>query len=200
MCFFLLQLAKFLCLSKSYLLLFWPLQEQTHKSEKENQVHNTGQYGWTGENGITAKIQYVTKFGGGYFVSNIEIVFNYGLFFFSSDIKHRSTEHNSSLMMSESEIDSEQDTIFSYERTDRARNRSNGAMMNGDTYSLRPVEGWDFSLKRTALHRATLESLQVTETCWMLSLLWRFWRAQTFECVNSLCHYAKHLICLIYFA
>ncbi|KAM9488878.1 dyslexia-associated protein KIAA0319 isoform 2-T2 [Clarias gariepinus] len=57
------------------------------------------------------------------------------------NIKHRSTEHNSSLMMSESEIDSEQDTIFSYERTDRARNRSNGAMMNGDTYSLRPVEG-----------------------------------------------------------
>ncbi|XP_046702970.1 dyslexia-associated protein KIAA0319 isoform X2 [Silurus meridionalis] len=57
------------------------------------------------------------------------------------NIKHRSTEHNSSLMMSESEIDSEQDTIFSYERTDRARNRINGAMMNGDTYSLRPVEG-----------------------------------------------------------
>ncbi|XP_053091118.1 dyslexia-associated protein KIAA0319 isoform X2 [Pangasianodon hypophthalmus] len=57
------------------------------------------------------------------------------------NIKHRSTEHNSSLMMSESEIDSEQDTIFSYERMDRARNRANGAMMNGDTYSLRPVEG-----------------------------------------------------------
>lgn len=58
-----------------------------------------------------------------------------------SDIKHRSTEHNSSLMMSESEIDSEQDTIFSYERSDRARNRANGAIMNGDAYSLRPVEG-----------------------------------------------------------
>ncbi|KAF4087926.1 hypothetical protein AMELA_G00077080 [Ameiurus melas] len=56
-------------------------------------------------------------------------------------IKHRSTEHNSSLMMSESEIDSEQDTIFSYERSDRARNRANGAMMNGNTYSLRPMEG-----------------------------------------------------------
>ncbi|XP_058252466.1 dyslexia-associated protein KIAA0319 isoform X2 [Hemibagrus wyckioides] len=57
------------------------------------------------------------------------------------NIKHRSTEHNSSLMMSESEIDSDQDTIFSYERMDRARNRANGAVMNGDTYSLRPVEG-----------------------------------------------------------
>ncbi|KAI4873982.1 hypothetical protein NFI96_032060, partial [Prochilodus magdalenae] len=57
------------------------------------------------------------------------------------NIKHRSTEHNSSLMMSESEFDSEQDTIFSYERTDRARNRMNGAMSNGDAYSLRPVEG-----------------------------------------------------------
>ncbi|XP_060725815.1 dyslexia-associated protein KIAA0319 [Tachysurus vachellii] len=57
------------------------------------------------------------------------------------NIKHRSTEHNSSLMMSESEIDSDQDTIFSYETMDRARNRANGAMMNGDTYSLRPVEG-----------------------------------------------------------
>uniref|UniRef100_A0A1A8F437 KIAA0319 n=1 Tax=Nothobranchius korthausae TaxID=1143690 RepID=A0A1A8F437_9TELE len=32
-------------------------------------------------------------------------------------IKHRSTEHNSSLMMSESELDSEQDTIFSRNRT-----------------------------------------------------------------------------------
>ncbi|XP_066538616.1 dyslexia-associated protein KIAA0319 isoform X2 [Hoplias malabaricus] len=57
------------------------------------------------------------------------------------NIKHRSTEHNSSLMMSESEFDSEQDTIFSYERTDRARNQMNGAMSNGDAYSLRPVEG-----------------------------------------------------------
>ncbi|XP_072536186.1 dyslexia-associated protein KIAA0319 [Salminus brasiliensis] len=57
------------------------------------------------------------------------------------NIKHRSTKHNSSLMMSESEFDSEQDTIFSYERPDRARNRVNGAMANGDSYSLRPVEG-----------------------------------------------------------
>nr|XP_054596668.1 dyslexia-associated protein KIAA0319 homolog isoform X1 [Nothobranchius furzeri] len=32
-------------------------------------------------------------------------------------IKHRSTEHNSSLMMSESELDSEQDAIFSRNRT-----------------------------------------------------------------------------------
>lgn len=57
------------------------------------------------------------------------------------DIKHRSTEHNSSLMMSESEFDSEQDAIFSYERPDRARNRVNGSMTNGEAYSLRPVEG-----------------------------------------------------------
>ncbi|KAL6489059.1 hypothetical protein MHYP_G00028000 [Metynnis hypsauchen] len=57
------------------------------------------------------------------------------------NLKHRSTEHNSSLMMSESEFDSEQDTIFSYERTDRARNRVNGAMTNGDAYSLRSVDG-----------------------------------------------------------
>ncbi|KAG9276145.1 dyslexia-associated protein [Astyanax mexicanus] len=57
------------------------------------------------------------------------------------NIKHRSTKHNSSLMMSESEFDSEQDTVFSYERTDRARNRVNGAITNGDAYSLRPVEG-----------------------------------------------------------
>uniref|UniRef100_A0A8B9H2J6 Si:ch73-215d9.1 n=1 Tax=Astyanax mexicanus TaxID=7994 RepID=A0A8B9H2J6_ASTMX len=52
------------------------------------------------------------------------------------NIKHRSTKHNSSLMMSESEFDSEQDTVFSYERTDRARNRVNGAITNGDAYSL----------------------------------------------------------------
>lgn len=57
-----IQLQMFFRLSKSYLLLFWHAQKQTHKSKKENQVHYTGQYGWTGENGITAKIQYVTKF------------------------------------------------------------------------------------------------------------------------------------------
>ncbi|XP_041961679.1 dyslexia-associated protein KIAA0319 isoform X1 [Alosa sapidissima] len=56
-------------------------------------------------------------------------------------IKHRSTEHNSSLMMSESEFDSEQDTIFSHERSDRPRNRSNGATRNGDAFSFRPVDG-----------------------------------------------------------
>ncbi|XP_070822070.1 dyslexia-associated protein KIAA0319 isoform X2 [Chaetodon trifascialis] len=37
-------------------------------------------------------------------------------------IKHRSTEHNSSLMMSESELDSDQDTIFSRDRPVRSRN------------------------------------------------------------------------------
>ncbi|XP_050986410.1 dyslexia-associated protein KIAA0319 isoform X2 [Labeo rohita] len=54
------------------------------------------------------------------------------------NIKHRSTEHNSSLMMSESELDSEQDNLFTY---GKARNRANGALRNGDTLSLCPVEG-----------------------------------------------------------
>ncbi|XP_051721418.1 dyslexia-associated protein KIAA0319 [Ctenopharyngodon idella] len=57
------------------------------------------------------------------------------------NIKHRSTEHNSSLMMSESELDSEQDNIFNYGRADKARNRANGVVRNGDTLSLCPVEG-----------------------------------------------------------
>uniref|UniRef100_A0AAY4BEC7 MANSC domain-containing protein n=1 Tax=Denticeps clupeoides TaxID=299321 RepID=A0AAY4BEC7_9TELE len=35
-------------------------------------------------------------------------------------IKHRSTEHNSSLMMSESEFESEQDTLFGHERSERS--------------------------------------------------------------------------------
>ncbi|XP_042627860.1 dyslexia-associated protein KIAA0319-like [Cyprinus carpio] len=54
------------------------------------------------------------------------------------NIKHRSTEHNSSLMMSESELDSEQDNLFNY---GKSRNRANGAVRNGDTFSLCPVEG-----------------------------------------------------------
>ncbi|XP_016363592.1 dyslexia-associated protein KIAA0319-like isoform X1 [Sinocyclocheilus anshuiensis] len=54
------------------------------------------------------------------------------------NIKHRSTEHNSSLMMSESELDIEQDNLFNY---GKARNRANGAVRNGDTLSLCPVEG-----------------------------------------------------------
>uniref|UniRef100_A0A8C0YBF2 MANSC domain-containing protein n=1 Tax=Cyprinus carpio carpio TaxID=630221 RepID=A0A8C0YBF2_CYPCA len=54
------------------------------------------------------------------------------------NVKHRSTEHNSSLMMSESELDSEQDNLFNY---GKARNRANGALRNGDTLSLCPVEG-----------------------------------------------------------
>ncbi|KAK1794616.1 hypothetical protein P4O66_001338 [Electrophorus voltai] len=57
------------------------------------------------------------------------------------NIKHRSTEHNSSLMMSESELDSDQDTIFSSQKMDRTRNRANGTMTNRDAYSLHPVEG-----------------------------------------------------------
>ncbi|CAB1334288.1 unnamed protein product [Coregonus sp. 'balchen'] len=48
-------------------------------------------------------------------------------------IKHRSTEHNSSLMMSESELDSDQDTIFSRDRPVRSRNRTQAAR-NGNTF------------------------------------------------------------------
>ncbi|XP_059364191.1 dyslexia-associated protein KIAA0319-like [Carassius carassius] len=54
------------------------------------------------------------------------------------NIKHRSTEHNSSLMMSESELDSEQDNLFNY---GKSQNRANGAVRNGGTLSLCPVEG-----------------------------------------------------------
>ncbi|XP_030013693.1 dyslexia-associated protein KIAA0319 isoform X2 [Sphaeramia orbicularis] len=50
-------------------------------------------------------------------------------------IKHRSTEHNSSLMMSESELDSDQDTIFSRDRPVRSRNRiSSQAGRNGNAF------------------------------------------------------------------
>ncbi|TMS01713.1 Dyslexia-associated protein KIAA0319, partial [Larimichthys crocea] len=50
-------------------------------------------------------------------------------------IKHRSTEHNSSLMMSESELDSDQDTIFSRDRPVRSRNRlSAQAARNGNAF------------------------------------------------------------------
>ncbi|XP_015270210.1 PREDICTED: dyslexia-associated protein KIAA0319 homolog [Gekko japonicus] len=47
-------------------------------------------------------------------------------------IKHRSTEHNSSLMVSESEFDSDQDTIFSRENP---RNLKNGSLKNGVSFS-----------------------------------------------------------------
>ncbi|XP_062986522.1 dyslexia-associated protein KIAA0319 homolog [Elgaria multicarinata webbii] len=52
-------------------------------------------------------------------------------------IKHRSTEHNSSLMVSESEFDSDQDTIFSREKRERGnpRNIMNGSVKNGVTFS-----------------------------------------------------------------
>nr|XP_056710238.1 dyslexia-associated protein KIAA0319 homolog [Euleptes europaea] len=52
-------------------------------------------------------------------------------------IKHRSTEHNSSLMVSESEFDSDQDTIFSREKMDREnpRNLMNGSIKNGVSFS-----------------------------------------------------------------
>ncbi|XP_066480881.1 dyslexia-associated protein KIAA0319 homolog [Tiliqua scincoides] len=52
-------------------------------------------------------------------------------------IKHRSTEHNSSLMVSESEFDSDQDTIFSREKSERenSRNARNGSIKNGISFS-----------------------------------------------------------------
>ncbi|XP_060045280.1 dyslexia-associated protein KIAA0319 homolog [Erinaceus europaeus] len=48
-------------------------------------------------------------------------------------IKHRSTEHNSSLMVSESEFDSDQDTIFSRERMEQGNSKfsMNGSIRNG---------------------------------------------------------------------
>ncbi|NWY64495.1 K0319 protein, partial [Erithacus rubecula] len=52
-------------------------------------------------------------------------------------IKHRSTEHNSSLMVSESEFDSDQDTIFSREKIERENSRTliNGSVRNGVSFS-----------------------------------------------------------------
>ena len=56
---------------------------------------------------------------------------------FSLGIKHRSTEHNSSLMVSESEFDSDQDTIFSRERMERGNPKvsMNGSIRNGASFS-----------------------------------------------------------------
>ncbi|XP_012890677.1 PREDICTED: dyslexia-associated protein KIAA0319 homolog [Dipodomys ordii] len=52
-------------------------------------------------------------------------------------IKRRSTEHNSSLMVSESELDSDQDTIFSRDRMDRGNPNvsMNGSIRNGASFS-----------------------------------------------------------------
>ncbi|NXD26267.1 K0319 protein, partial [Spelaeornis formosus] len=52
-------------------------------------------------------------------------------------IKHRSTEHNSSLMVSESEFDSDQDTIFSREKIERENSRTliNGSVKNGVSFN-----------------------------------------------------------------
>uniref|UniRef100_A0A8C8RL93 KIAA0319 n=1 Tax=Pelusios castaneus TaxID=367368 RepID=A0A8C8RL93_9SAUR len=52
-------------------------------------------------------------------------------------IKHRSTEHNSSLMVSESEFDSDQDTIFSREKVEREtpKNVMNGSAKNGISFN-----------------------------------------------------------------
>uniref|UniRef100_A0A0P6J2U0 Dyslexia-associated protein n=1 Tax=Heterocephalus glaber TaxID=10181 RepID=A0A0P6J2U0_HETGA len=52
-------------------------------------------------------------------------------------LKHCSTEHNSSLMVSESEFDSDQDTIFSRERMERedTQGSMNGPVGNGTSFS-----------------------------------------------------------------
>ncbi|NXA46968.1 K0319 protein, partial [Nothocercus julius] len=52
-------------------------------------------------------------------------------------IKHRSTEHNSSLMVSESEFDSDQDTIFSREKMERENPKTlmNGSIRNGVSFN-----------------------------------------------------------------
>nr|XP_048284074.1 dyslexia-associated protein KIAA0319 homolog [Myodes glareolus] len=51
-------------------------------------------------------------------------------------IKHRSTEHNSSLMVSESEFESDQDTLFSRERMERGilKGSLNGSARNGASF------------------------------------------------------------------
>ncbi|EDL32470.1 mCG116690 [Mus musculus] len=51
-------------------------------------------------------------------------------------IKHRSTEHNSSLMVSESEFESDQDTLFSRERMERGvlKGSLNGCARNGVSF------------------------------------------------------------------
>lgn len=55
---------------------------------------------------------------------------------FSPGIKHRSTEHNSSLMVSESEFESDQDTLFSRERMERGilKGSLNGSARNGASF------------------------------------------------------------------
>ncbi|CAI9600829.1 unnamed protein product [Staurois parvus] len=52
-------------------------------------------------------------------------------------IKHRSTEHNSSLMVSESEFESDQDTIFSRDKADQEnpKNISSGSLRNGAPFN-----------------------------------------------------------------
>ncbi|XP_037237711.1 dyslexia-associated protein KIAA0319 homolog isoform X3 [Falco rusticolus] len=52
-------------------------------------------------------------------------------------IKHRSTEHNSSLMVSESEFDSDQDTIFSRAKIERENPKTlmNGSIRNGVSFN-----------------------------------------------------------------
>ena len=62
----------------------------------------------------------------------------------SPGIKHRSTEHNSSLMVSESEFDSDRDTIFSWERMERGdpKGSMNGSVRNGASFSYGSEDRW----------------------------------------------------------
>ncbi|XP_078544068.1 dyslexia-associated protein KIAA0319 homolog isoform X1 [Lissotriton helveticus] len=57
-------------------------------------------------------------------------------------IKHRSTEHNSSLMVSESEFESDQDTIFSRGKIEREppKNAVNGSVKNGSAFNYSPTD------------------------------------------------------------
>ncbi|XP_041104007.1 dyslexia-associated protein KIAA0319 [Polyodon spathula] len=65
-------------------------------------------------------------------------------------IKHRSTEHNCSLMMSESEFESEQDTIFTREKTSKGnpKNGVNSPVKNGDAFSYRPKDRCNTMLQK----------------------------------------------------
>uniref|UniRef100_UPI00398F2475 dyslexia-associated protein KIAA0319-like n=1 Tax=Pristiophorus japonicus TaxID=55135 RepID=UPI00398F2475 len=55
-------------------------------------------------------------------------------------VKHKSTEHNSSLMVSESEFDSDQNTLFSRETVEKENHKvgMNGSLKNGVSFNYHP--------------------------------------------------------------
>uniref|UniRef100_A0A4W3HSH4 KIAA0319 n=1 Tax=Callorhinchus milii TaxID=7868 RepID=A0A4W3HSH4_CALMI len=54
-------------------------------------------------------------------------------------LKHKSTEHNSSLMISESEFDSDQNTLFSRDTVEKGGQKAaNGSLKNGVSFSSHP--------------------------------------------------------------